>query len=187
MNPVHDARFCIRCGTPLIELKDHDGKKRKGCPACGWIYYENPVPAVACVVINENNEVLLVKRKFEPAKGTWALPSGYIEIDQTPAECAIVELKEETGLDGRIKHELGYFMQDSPVCKKVISIGFHMEIVGGELKAGDDAADARFASLSSIPQLPFASHREFLKIVTSEKGINEKNNQEKGSRYGNKR
>lgn len=169
MNPANDARFCILCGTPLIEVKDHDGKKRKGCPACGWIYYENPVPAAACVVVNEQNEVLLVKRRFEPAKGKWALPSGYVEIDQTPAECAIAELKEETGLVGRIKRELGYFMQDSPVCKKVISIGFHMEIVGGELKPGDDAVDARFTHLSSIPLLPFASHRKFLKIVTSER------------------
>jgi 8-oxo-dGTP diphosphatase len=169
MNPINDARFCILCGTPLIELKDHDGKKRKGCPACGWIYYENPVPAVACVVINEHNEVLLVKRKFEPAKGAWALPSGYIEIDQTPAECAITELKEETGLEGCIKQELGYFMQDSPVCKKVISIGFDMEVVGGQLKAGDDALDARFVPLSFVPPLPFASHIEFLKTVTQER------------------
>jgi 8-oxo-dGTP diphosphatase len=171
MKIENQARYCIRCGASLITKKDEEGKSRKICPNCGWTFYENPVPASACVVLNDKNEILLIKRKVEPSAGSWALPSGYVEIYQTPAECAIAELEEETGLKGKIKKSLGYYIQDSPICKKVISFGFYMEQTGGTLKAGDDALDARLFPISEIPHLPFASHREFVKIIKKDKGI----------------
>ena len=170
MNPVQEAKYCIKCGS-LLQDKKEEEKIRKRCPKCGWTYYENPVPASACVVVNNRNEILLVKRGVEPALGKWALPSGYVEIEQTPEECAVKELEEESGLKGNIKKSLGYFMQDSPICKTVISFGFFFEQTEGNLQSGDDALDAKFFPISEIPYLPFSSHRKFVKIIKKEKGI----------------
>ncbi|HPM01825.1 MAG TPA: zinc ribbon domain-containing protein, partial [Candidatus Cloacimonadota bacterium] len=58
-----NIRFCVKCGAELIIKDDRENKERPHCENCGWIYYKNPIPAAACVVINEQNELLLVKRK----------------------------------------------------------------------------------------------------------------------------
>jgi len=153
---------CIRCGNTLVLQKDREGKTRPHCKICGWIYYKNAVPAVACLVLNEFNEVLLVKRMFEPQAGRWALPSGYIEIWQTPEEAAVDELLEETGLIGEIDSFIGYYYGYSPFYERVLSLGYKMNIKGGELKAGDDALEACFFKQEEMPEIAFWSHQDFL-------------------------
>jgi len=63
-------------------------------------------------VLGDNHELFLIKRRNEPKPGTWALPSGYVEIDETSAECAVHELEEETGLIGEAEEFLGYFFSE---------------------------------------------------------------------------
>ncbi len=155
--------FCLNCGTSLLLKNDHEGKLRPQCPACGWKFYKNPIPASACVILNESNEVVIIKRKFAPSAGAWALPSGYIEIDQDPAEAAVVEMQEETGLTGEVIDFLGFYSDFSPIYEKVISFGFLMKVTGGKLQAGDDASEACYVPLNSVQELAFASHNEFVK------------------------
>jgi len=160
-----DVNYCLRCSAKLELSPDREGKTRPACPQCGWIYYKNPVPAAACVIINEQRELLVIKRKFEPKAGQWALPSGYIEIDQTPEEAAIAEMQEETGLTGEINKFLDYHMGFSPIYEKVLSMGYLMKITGGELKAGDDALEAVFSAFDKLPPIAFAGHRHFITLV----------------------
>ena len=149
-----------------MELQtDKEGKIRPKCVKCDWIFYKNPIPASACVILNDKNEVVIIKRKFEPNAGGWALPSGYVEINQTPAECAVEEMKEETGLNGEVIVQLGYDTEFSPIYEKVISFGFLLKITGGELLAGDDAAEAHYVSFDGLPTLAFPSHVKFIEIV----------------------
>ena len=75
--------------------------------------YDFPMPSITCDVLVLNQQinvtaegslmsksnVLLIKRKNEPFKDCWALPGGFMEIDETLVECAKRELKEETGID----------------------------------------------------------------------------------------
>jgi len=161
----NNVNFCQKCGSKIDLQTDQEQKLRPICSNCNWTYYKNPIPASACVVLNEKNEVVIIKRKFEPNAGGWALPSGYVEIDQTPAECAIDEMKEETGLVGEVVAQLGYDTEFSPIYEKVISFGFLMKITGGKLQAGDDAAEAFFVSLDNLPEIAFPSHVKFLDIV----------------------
>ena len=162
-----NVNFCIKCGNKIELQIDKEGKIRPQCVKCDWIFYKNPIPASACVILNDKNEVVIIKRKFEPNAGGWALPSGYVEIDQTPAECAIDEMKEETGLDGKVIVQLGYDTEFSPIYEKVISFGFLMKITGGELQAGDDAAEARYVSFDELPKIAFPSHVKFIEIVNA--------------------
>ncbi len=153
---------CLRCGTGLVLKDDHEGKLRPQCPACEWIYYKNPVPAVAVVVFNEKNELLIIKRKDEPHAGCWSLPSGYMEIYQTPEDTAIDEMEEETGLIGEVNHFIGYFSGHSELYQQVLSFGFNMKVAGGLLAAGDDAAEACYVALDKLPPIAFAAHRYFI-------------------------
>lgn len=167
------VNYCLRCGNELTFRNDRESKLRPYCKKCGWTYYKNPTPASTCVILNEHNEIVIIRRKFAPQAGAWALPSGYVEIDQDPEKAAIDEMKEETGLTGMVKESLGYLQEYSPICEQVISFGFLMQVVGGELQAGDDAAEALYVPLKDLPELAFPSHRFFVKKI---KEIIEQNN-----------
>src|SRR5512137_1138130 len=88
--------FCPRCGSNLV-LQLHSGKKRPSCPNCGWIYFPDPKVAVA-ILLKSNDQVLLVQRSFDPQKGYWTLPSGFVDAGEDPIEAARRECLEETGL-----------------------------------------------------------------------------------------
>lgn len=66
----------------------------------GTYTYEYPRPMLTadCVVVRHRAEVLLVRRGNEPYKGCWALPGGFMEMDETIEHCAVRELQEETDL-----------------------------------------------------------------------------------------
>lgn len=161
-----DVKYCQRCAGKMTLKVDHEGKTRASCTACGFVLYRNPVPAVAIVLLNRAQELLLVKRKCEPQAGMWALPSGYAEIYMSPEQNAIEELREETGLEGIVDHRIDWFYGFSPIYYRVVSIGFRMQMTGGLLQAGDDAEDARFFSLTALPEIAFAAHRHFINLET---------------------
>ncbi len=156
------VNFCLRCSGRMNLVKDRENKLRSRCSKCGWNYYKNAVPAVACLVINEAKEILIIKRLVEPKPGFWALPSGYIEINQSPEEAAVDELQEETGIVGEVKEFLGYYDGTSPIYEKVLSLGFWLDIKGGHLEAGDDAGAAKFVPFSRLPKLAFDAHTFFV-------------------------
>ena len=95
------AKFCSQCAAPVIKRVVED-RAREMCSECGTVFYRNPLPVAASVVLNDKREVLLVKRKNEPHKGMWCLPIGFAELDETIVQAAQRELKEETGIEGQI-------------------------------------------------------------------------------------
>ncbi|MEO0206932.1 MAG: NUDIX hydrolase, partial [candidate division WOR-3 bacterium] len=129
------------------------------CKKCGWRHYNNPVPSVAGFIMNSNDEILLIKRGAEPEKGKWALPSGFIEPNETPEQAVLRELKEETGLNGIIKKMLGVYVEPTRIYGDVLLIGYEIEITGGKTKPGSDTTEVRFFSKNKLPGIPFLSHR----------------------------
>jgi len=160
-----NADYCMRCGSAMSTRPDREGKTRAVCPRCGWVHYRNPIPAAACVILDDDGRLLLVKRLFEPKPGEWALPSGYIEIEHSPEETAVIEMREETGLEGAVERFLGYHTGASPLYQTILSFGFLMRVTGGRLMAGDDAAEARYVAPHAAPPLAFASHRHFVALA----------------------
>jgi ADP-ribose pyrophosphatase YjhB (NUDIX family) len=155
------VRFCPRCATRLIRRDDH-GSLRPTCPACGFIYYRNPVPA-AGVVLAWQGRLLLVKRKYPPRVGAWCLPAGFMEHGETPEECALRELFEETGIRGRLFGLFGvYAGLDDPRVHVVLTI-YEAQRSGGRLIPGDDALEARFFEPTRLPRaIAFRAHRQAL-------------------------
>ncbi|HAJ32977.1 MAG TPA: NUDIX hydrolase [Candidatus Atribacteria bacterium] len=154
-------KFCPYCGYKLIR-KMLEGRERLYCSRCERIYYENPTPVVAVIVRDDSGKILLIKRKIEPCKGEWALPSGFMETEETPTQAALRELAEETGLKGKYKKLIGVYSNKSEIHGYLVTIIYEAEIVGGELCAGDDAEEAEFFAVNQLPHLAFQSHREAL-------------------------
>ena len=154
-------KFCPYCGYKLVR-RMLEGRKRLYCSRCGKIYYENPTPVVAVIARDDGGKILLIKRKIEPSKGEWALPSGFMEIEESPIEAALRELTEETGLKGKSKKLIGAYPNNSEIHGYLVTIIYEVEILGGKLCSGDDAEEAEFFAVNQIPPLAFQSHQEAL-------------------------
>ncbi len=129
--------------------------------------YEYPRPAVtvdAVIFRRPGSEwmVLLIKRGREPFKDNWALPGGFINMDETLEEAVQRELFEETGLEEMELEQLHTFSRvDRDPRHRTISTVFFgiMHEPGMDAKAGDDAAEAGWFPVHSLPELAF-DHQE---------------------------
>lgn len=152
--------FCPICGHTLT-TREEGGRLRPACENCGYVHYVNPVPGVG-LLIEMNGGVVLVQRGNPPHKGEWTLPSGFVEADESAEEAAIREAEEETGLQVEIVELMGInsFPEGPPVSG--IMIFYRLRPIGGQLQAGDDAADVRVFMPTEMPLLPFRTHREIM-------------------------
>jgi ADP-ribose pyrophosphatase YjhB (NUDIX family) len=156
--------FCPRCRSQLETCKIGE-RQHQACPTCGWMYWINPIPIAETIVANAEGQVLLIKRKFPPRVGDWALPGGYIDWGENAEAAAVREVREETGLEVRLLRllctlGLPSLLNPAHCILKAIFIG---EISGGNLQAGDDALEAQFFSWQNLPEnLATESTREAL-------------------------
>ncbi len=117
--------------------------------------YKSPSLAVDGVVFKDNT-VLLIKRKNDPFKGFWALPGGFVEYGEKVEDSVVREVSEETGLETRVNRLVGVYSDPSRDPRgHIVSVVFLLNIVGGVLKSGDDAAEARFFKVDDLPRLSF--------------------------------
>ncbi len=165
--PFHDPAvsggfcFCPHCATKLI-VKTEEDLPRLACPSCGFIHYSNPIPAAGGIVVKDGR-VLFVKRKYEPKVGDWSLPAGFMEHNETPEECALRELKEETGLTGIVKSLVGVYKAGDDPRTQVILIVYHLEVTGGTETPGDDASEIGYFAEGQFPKLAWLSHPRALR------------------------
>ncbi|HHH39425.1 MAG TPA: NUDIX hydrolase [Sedimenticola sp.] len=129
--------------------------------------YRYPHPAVTTDVVlftirEQRLQLLLVRRANDPWQGFWALPGGFLEIDEELEQCARRELEEETGLKATWLEQLYTF--GSPARdprERVISVT-HLSLLpdGGERpRGGSDAADSRWFPADQLPPLAFDHDR----------------------------
>ncbi len=145
------------------------GLERPVCPACGFVQYLNPAPG-AGVIFMRDELVCLVKRRFPPRQGQWCLPTGFMEWDEDVRLTARREALEETGLEVRLTSlytvESGILPPDIPV----LVVFYRAEETGGNLQAGDDAAEVGFFSLDDLPHpIAFAAHRRVLRLLREDR------------------
>jgi 8-oxo-dGTP diphosphatase len=155
------ARFCPHCGTALVPRDDH-GVVRPTCPACGFIAYQNPAPAVG-VILEKKGSIVLVRRRYEPQVGLWGLPAGFMEYGEAPEETAQRETLEETGLRIEIDRLHGAYRGGGPGGPRVVLLIYRARIAGGRLRPGDDADEVGWFALGKLPDLAFRSHARALR------------------------
>ena len=149
--------YCPWCSAELIE-SHIDGKTRKRCPRCDFIYYRNPIPAAGAFIVKDN-QILLVKRKYPPYVGAWSFPAGFMEYGESPAHCCIREVLEETGLEVKLTGLFKVYSGTDDPRSRAVLIMYLSEIVGGQLRPGDDASEVRYFDLDAVPDnIAFESH-----------------------------
>lgn len=143
--------YCFRCGAEL-QSKFYEGRERYYCSECDEIRYRNSVPVAGVFVVREN-EVLLIKRLNNPFIDKWSYPAGYLEFDEKPETGAARELEEETGLDvDESDLELVSTILLEHPDKFVVGNAYAVDFseTGGEIRAGDDAEEARFFTVDQM-------------------------------------
>lgn len=155
--------FCPYCGSK-IEEKEVYGKLRAACPSCGWVHFEDPKVAAA-VLVMDNGSVLLAKRIFNPSKGDWTLPAGFVDAHEGPEEAAIRECMEETGLEVEIVRLVDIISGREHERGADMVIVYEARITGGNLTAGDDADEVAFFPLNNLPSLAFQATKKILKSL----------------------
>jgi ADP-ribose pyrophosphatase len=131
-------------------------------------YPDQPRVAVGAIVFKDG-KVLLVRRGKPPARDLWAIPGGSVEICETLQRAAEREIYEETGITIQAQEPIftfDYIERDESGCARFhyVIIDLTAEYVAGELRAGDDAAEARWVSSQEIAGLKISSKtRQLLK------------------------
>jgi 8-oxo-dGTP diphosphatase len=139
-------------------------RPREVCSVCGTIFYQNPLPAAAALVLDEERRVLLVRRKFPPNEGMWCLPIGFAEMGETIARAAMRELCEEAGVVGRVTRLIDADSWKSDFYGDLLVVTFEAEKVSGTETAGDDADDVRYFAVDHLPPLAFPSNEKAIRL-----------------------
>lgn len=107
-------------------------------------------------VVLLGGRLVLVRRRQEPFAGYYALPGGFVEYGE-PCEAAVArEVQEETGLIARAARLVGVYSDPGRDPRgHTVSVAYVMEVSGGTLKAGDDAAEVATFPLDELPPLAF--------------------------------
>lgn len=110
---------------------------------------DDVVPCVGGLAYDDAGRLLLVQRGNEPGRGLWSVPGGRVEPGETDAEALVREMAEETGL----------VVVSGPLIGRVTRgpyaiADYRCTVVGGELRAGDDALDARWCDAAALAELP---------------------------------
>jgi mutator protein MutT len=120
-------------------------------------YPDRPIVGVGAVVL-DGGRVLLVRRANEPSKGEWSLPGGAVELGESLEDAVVREIREETGLDvevGRVVEVLDRVRRDADgrVEYHYVIVDYACTLRGGQLAAGTDAADVRWADVAGLERL----------------------------------
>ncbi|MBN1974446.1 MAG: NUDIX hydrolase [Sedimentisphaerales bacterium] len=147
----------------------------------GQYTYEWPRPMVTVDAVvfkrcRENTALLLIKRKNDPYKGKWAFPGGFVDMDEELEDAAIRELAEETSLKGvhlEQMHTFGKVGRDPRGRQITIAFMGFTDEKNANIKAGDDAAQARWFDIENLPQEMAFDHDEVAKFAIGK--LKEKN------------
>ncbi len=131
--------------------------------------YEFPRPSVTTDVLvfsirDGELQILLIERKFDPFKGAWAIPGGFVQMDESLRDGALRELEEETGLsDIALRQLQTYGQPERDPRGRVITVAFVALVPSDDLFAqgGSDAQDAQWFPVDALPPLAF-DHAQIL-------------------------
>ena len=156
-HPLEKFKYCPVCGSAHFVVNNFKSKK---CEDCGFTYYANPCSATAAFIVNDKEELLVVRRAKEPAKDTLDLPGGFCDMGETVEEGMIREIKEETGLEVT---EIQYLFS-SPNEYVYSGMGIHtldMDYLARvhcdsvAVTAHDDAAEAMWIPINKVNPAEF--------------------------------
>lgn len=150
--PTEAYKYCPKCAGNF----KHKGGNWLQCSQCDYNFFVNAAPTAGVFIFNDKGEVLLAKRKFDPYKGTWQVPGGFMHPNETAEEALHREIDEELG----VKVQLGKFVSTIPdtyiyggVALPFLGIYYTATVSEGEIKPKDDVEEVRFVNLEEARKL----------------------------------
>jgi ADP-ribose pyrophosphatase YjhB (NUDIX family) len=158
-------RFCPICGQPLEwRVLKATEPRRLVCTnlGCGFVFYLDPKIAVGTVIGMPDARVVLVRRAIEPGYGKWVFPGGYVDRGEEITLAAILEAREESGLDITIDRLINIY---SYAGRTPIIVVYAATCIGGTLVADDEGLEVRAFERGEIPwdELAFRSTQDALR------------------------
>ena len=122
----------------------------------------SPVLGVGAVIWNDKDELVLIRRGKEPRRDQWSIPGGHLEWGESLHDAILREVREETGLVVEVAgliDTVDLIVQDGSgdVTRHYVLIDFATRAVAGELRAGSDAAEARWVAFAALSDYPLWS------------------------------
>jgi ADP-ribose pyrophosphatase YjhB (NUDIX family) len=122
LNPaLEDARFCPRCGNAAEVAYP----RSISCAHCGYGAYFNPKPVAAAIPVTAGGEIVLLRRGFDPGKGLWTFPGGFVDLGETVEEAARREAREEIRAEVQLGELVGVYSRAE---ERVVLIVFAAKI-----------------------------------------------------------
>ncbi len=178
-----EREFCHVCGHKL-EKKD---SRRWFCKTCDQDYYDNPRACADVALFNENDEILLCERAFEPAKGKFEMTGGFIEYDETMEEAALRESEEELGIsrdDITALQYVGSYASEYPwgkeTYKLVVAVFTAKAKVTLNIKPHDDVASVKWVKIEDIDRGELSNTHIFPCMQQAHKIITQYTKDDKG-------
>ena len=149
-------------------LTEYETRSRMAREQVRNLWKKSWVTTDGIVVIDD--QVVLIKRGREPFKGMYALPGGIVEYGEPVEDGMVREFEEETGIKTRVLDLVGvYSAVDRDPRGHFITLAFNLQPIGGELRGGDDAAEARMFPLDQLPEMA-SDHRKILIDALNRRG-----------------
>jgi ADP-ribose pyrophosphatase YjhB (NUDIX family) len=112
---------------------------------------------VGGIIRDGAGRLLLIQRGHDPEAGRWSLPGGRIEPGESDAQALVREMREETGLTVEPGPLIGAVERPGPAGTVLDIRDYAATVTGGTLRAGDDAADARWVPTAEVPDWPLTT------------------------------
>jgi len=154
--------FCPRCGGSLKSRLIKAGEpERLVCSQCAFVFYLDP-KVVAGTIIEIDGRIVMLKRGIGPCYGMWAIPGGFVDVGESVPDAAIRETREEVNLTVEIISLIGVY---SYFHVAAVIIVYGAAVIGGELRAADEALEVRLFAPRAIPweRIAFSSTRDALR------------------------
>ncbi|HEY7360702.1 MAG TPA: NUDIX domain-containing protein [Streptosporangiaceae bacterium] len=112
---------------------------------------------MGAIITDDTGRLLLIKRGHEPEEGRWSLPGGRVRPGESDWHALVREVREETGLHVEPGRLIGEVERPAPGGAVFGIRDYAASVSGGQLAAGDDAADAWWADPGDVGRLPLTS------------------------------
>lgn len=159
--------FCPNCASRL-SLRSIDGEERLACSdsACGFVFWNNPVPVVAVLVQHQNR--YLIARNVAWPEGVFSFITGYLEQGETPEQCVIREVGEELGLNATDPRLIGNYYYDK---KNQVLLCYEVK-ASGSLVTNHELAEVKCLTARELADYDFSPLYLTQRIISDWTGAN---------------